>query len=104
MTSCYLFHAFRRLTTREKPLYDIKTDPQSAYSSIYLQGGFSKFRNGRYLLERSKRQTHHLSPTQSEFFPTSPKEIWEMEISNAREVAENNMYKLRMSQGCTQEA
>lgn len=38
------------------------------------------------------------------FFLTSPKEIWEMEISNAREMAENNMHKLRMSQGCTQEA
>lgn len=53
---------------------------------------------------KDKQTTYASLPTQSEFFPTSPKEIWEMEISSAREVAENNMYKLKMSQDCTQEA
>lgn len=31
-------------------------------------------------------------------FPLSPKGIWEMEISKARQMAENNTYKLRMSE------
>lgn len=37
-------------------------------------------------------------------FPLSPKGIWEMEISKARQMAENNMYKLRMAQSYMQEA
>lgn len=53
---------------------------------------------------KDKYTTYASLSAQSEFFPTSPKEIWEMEISNTREVAENNMYKLKMSQGRTQEA
>lgn len=44
---------------------------------------------------------HH--PHKWGFFPISPKGIWEMEISKARQMAENNMYELRMSQCCTQE-
>lgn len=53
---------------------------------------------------KAKYTTYASWPTQSKFCPTAPEEIWEMEISSAREVVENNIYKLRMSQGCTQEA
>lgn len=53
---------------------------------------------------KDKYTIYASSPAQSQFCPTAPEEIWEMEISSAREVAENNMYKLRISQGCTQEA
>lgn len=53
---------------------------------------------------KHKYTTCASSPSQSEFFPISPKGIWEMEISKARQMAENNMYKVRMSQSYTQEA
>jgi len=47
---------------------------------------------------KHKYTTCASSPSQSEFFPMSPKGIWEMEISKAREMAENNMYKLRITE------
>lgn len=92
---------------QEKNLYTILKQIPSQHIPIFAYKGDlvnSEMETICYSNLKDKYTIYASSPTQNEFCPIAPEEIWEMEISSAREGAENNMYKLRISQGCTQEA
>ena len=62
--------------------------PILTYKEILVK---SEMENTCYVDLKHKYTTCASSPSQSEFFPISPKGIWEMEISKARQMAESNM-------------